>query len=384
MNIENVFQDLASYKDTLILLGKVIFTVALSLVLSWVAGKLWDRLVGRLTARTRTDFDEQLVKVSHRPLVILVFLLTLNTGIKKIAEEVAGTGAAFLTGSAQTLYVLIVLALAVWVDFLAGTVVEWYSRDYTNRTQSSLEHFLPLVRQLSRILVYFLALTIILEHFNINITGLVATAGVASLAIALAAQETLSNMFAGLMIMLDRPFRPGDRIEIDKGLVGDVLTIGTRTTRILTLENTVIVVPNKELANSRIINYVFPTPIVALKLNVGVAYDTDLSTVKQILGGILAGHPGVMTDPEPGVFFTGFGESSLDFLIFCWVPDYRQKFRIADEINTAIKERFEAAGIEIPYPRRNITLMSTGLEPGAGLDETELPEQKRGAAAGDR
>lgn len=384
MNIANLFQDLVSYKDTLILLGKVFFTVALSFVLSWVAGKLWDSLVGRLAARTRTDFDEQLVQVSHRPLVILVFLLTLNTGIKKIAEEVTGTGAAFLTGSAQTLYVLIVLALAVWVDFLAGTVVEWYSRDYTNRTQSSLEHFLPLVRQLSRILVYFLALTIILEHFNINITGLVATAGVASLAIALAAQETLSNMFAGLMIMLDRPFRPGDRIEIDKGLVGDVLTIGTRTTRILTLENTVIVVPNKELANSRIINYVFPTPRVALKLNVGVAYDTDLSTVKQILGGILTSHPGVMTDPEPGVFFTGFGESSLDFLIFCWVPDYRQKFRIADEINTAIKERFEAAGIEIPYPRRDITMVSTGLEPGAGLDETELPEQKRGAAAGDR
>jgi len=383
LNFENAIQALASDQGVLILPGKVFFTVAVSFALAWLAGKLWDRLSGRLAARARTDFYEQLGQVSHRPLVILVFLIALDTGIKKIAAGVTGTGAAFLTNSVQTIYVLIVLALAVWADFLAGTAAGWYSRDYSSRTQSSLEHFLPLVRQLTRILVYFIALTIILEHFSINITGLVATAGVASLAVALAAQDTLSNMFAGLMIMLDRPFRPGDRIELDKGLVGDVLTIGTRTTRILTLENTVIVVPNKELANSRIINYVFPTPRVALKLNVGVAYDTDLPAVKQILGGILAGHPGVMTDPEPGVFFTGFGESALNLLIFCWVPDYRQKFRIADEINTAIKERFAAAGIEIPYPRREITLVSAGLEPGAGLDETEPPAQKRGATAGD-
>ncbi|MCL6638685.1 MAG: mechanosensitive ion channel, partial [Firmicutes bacterium] len=354
---------------------------AVALVLAWLSGKLWDRLVGRLAARTSTDFDEKMVQVSHRPMVVTVFLLTLNWGLEKVSAGAPGVGGEVLATAGQVLFVLIVLALAVWVDFLVRTAVEWYSSDYASRTQGSLDQFLPLVRQLSRILIYFLALTIILEHFNVNITGLVATAGVASLAVALAAQETLSNMFAGLMIMLDRPFRPGDRIELDKGLVGDVLTIGTRTTRILTLDNTVIVVPNKELANSRIINYVFPTPRVSLKLTIGVAYDTDLQAVKDILRGILAGHPDVLEDPAPGIYFTSFGDFALIYTVICWIPDYRQKFRIADEINTAVKERFDAAGIEIPYPKRDIAITSSALRTALEQEEVVLPGRRGGAAA---
>ncbi|MCL6639619.1 MAG: mechanosensitive ion channel family protein [Firmicutes bacterium] len=381
--MSNLLQILVKYEEHLILVVKAAAFILASLLMAWLAGWIWDKFVGRLAARTNTDLDEKLVGVSHRPLVILIFLFSLKYGSNYLAAGPVLNGAAVFKTVDNILYVAAVLVIAVWVDMAVHAAIEWYSKDYSSRTQGSLEQFLPLVRQLLRLLVYFLAATFILEHFNKNITGLIATAGVASLAIALAAQETLSNMFAGLMIMLDRPFRPGDRIELDKGLVGDVLQIGTRTTRILTLDNTVIVVPNKELANSRIINYVFPTPRVSLRLKVGVAYGTDLQAVKLILGGILAEHPDVLEDPAPGVFFTDFGDFSLNLLVNCWIPDYRDRFRVADELNTAIKDRFEAAGIEIPFPRREISFVPGAISASPCPRENHDLQGRCQAAASD-
>ena len=349
------------YEVYLILTGKAALYLVACVLIAWLAGKFWDTFMGKLAARTVIEIDGSLVSVSHRPLVFLVYLISIKFAFRSLSEEPAWQGLPLFTSLDNLLYTAVVIVLAVWIDSAVHSVVEWYSRDYSSRTQGSLEQFLPLVRQLMRLMVYFLAATFILAHFGKNITGLIATAGVASLAIALAAQETLSNMFAGLMIMIDRPFRPGDRIELDKGQLGDVIQIGTRTTRILTLDNTVIVVPNKELANSRIINHVFPTPQINLRFKVGVAYDSDLFAVKAVLNGILAENPRVMNDPAPGIYFTDFGESSLNLAINCWITDYKDRFPVTDELNTAIKERFERAGIEIPFPRRDIRFTPTGL-----------------------
>jgi MscS family membrane protein len=197
-----------------------------------------------------------------------------------------------------------------------------------------------------------------MEYFGKNITGLIATAGVASLAIALAAQETLSNMIAGLMLMIDRPFRPGDRIELDKGLVGDVLQIGTRTTRILNAENSVIVVPNKDLANSRIVNHVFPTPHTVVNMEVGVAIDTDIDTAKVILKDILTNNGRVLANPAPGIYFANYGSPALKISVSFWIADFRERASVVDELNMSIKKEFEKAGIEMPYPRNDIYLLS--------------------------
>lgn len=367
MSLTDLFTELNKYQANFIIMGKAALYLTAGVLLAWVSGKVWDKFVGRMAARTATELDGRLVLVSHRPLVVLVFLVSVKSLVKSLGNEAAALpGAAFLGFLDNLFYALAVVVIAFWVDSCIQTALAWYSGEYAQKNQSSLEQFLPLVRQLVRILVYFLALTFILEHFGKNITGLIATAGVASLAIALAAQETLSNMLAGLMIMIDRPFRPGDRIEMENGQLGDVLQIGTRTTRILTLDNTVIVVPNKELANSRIVNHVFPTPRVTLRLRVGVAYDSDLSAVKAVLNGILAENQRVLEDPAPNIFFTDFGDSSLNLLIVCWIEDFKNRFAVMDELNTEIKARFERAGIVIPFPRRDISFIPAELKSALG------------------
>lgn len=352
--MSDIVSVLASYQDNLATLVKAVLCLVASVIFAWLLGKLWDFFAGRLAARSKIDVYLSLVKASHRYLVVLSFLLALKISVGYLG---AAIGPAFYGVLDKVLYTVMVIVLALLVDLAVHTAVEWYSSEYYSRTQGSLEQFLPLIRQLARLLIYFIALTFILEYFGKNITGLIATAGVASLAIALAAQETLSNMFAGLMIMIDRPFRPGDRIELDKGHVGDVLQIGTRTTRILTLDNNVIVVPNKELANSRIVNHVFPTPDVSVTMEVGVAYDSDLNKVKEVIKEILAGSGRVLNEPAPGVFFIAYGVSSLKLSISFWIGDFRDRFSVLDEINMRIKERFEKEGIKIPYPRQDVALV---------------------------
>lgn len=374
MNFKLLLLNMGNYESQIKLIGKMLLFLAACIFISWLSGLIWDKLVGRLARRTSTELDGKLVSASHRPLVIMVFLVSLQHLLKYLSIESVLQGLIFLNSMQNILYTAITIVMAIWADSVIQAAVEWYSGEYTLNTQGSLEQFLPLVRQLMRFLVYFIALTYIMDHFGINITGLIATAGVASLAIALAAQETLSNMFAGLMIMIDRPFRVGDRIELEKDLLGDVIQIGTRTTKILKLDNTVIVVPNKELANSRIINYVYPTPQVNIRLKIGVAYDSELSAVKSILSEILSKNPMVMNDPAPGIYFTDFGESSLNLLIICWVEDFKDRFTVIDELNIAIKEKFEKAGIVIPYPRRDISLI-----PGELAENLEKVSEARRA-----
>jgi MscS family membrane protein len=351
----NMLFNLSGYQNNLFIIGKVVLSFAAAVFMAWLFGRLWDIIAGRLAARSRMEIYKNLAQASHRYMVVIAFLVSVRLIMGSLGSDL---GPGIYGALDKVFYTAMVIVLAALVDLGVRVTVDWYSREYFARTQGSLEQFLPLIRQLARLLIYFIAFTFILEYFGKNINGLIATAGVASLAVALAAQETLSNMFAGLMIMIDRPFRPGDRIELDKGYMGDVLQIGTRTTRILTAENNVIVVPNKDLANSRIVNHVFPTPHSGVTLEIGVAYGSDINMVKGILKEILADNAAVLDDPAPGIYFKNYGSSALNISISFWISDFRDRPAVVDGINMSIKERFEAAGIEIPFPRSDIFLIN--------------------------
>lgn len=342
------------YRDYLEFYGILVAYILAGMVVSWLAGWLWIKVPGFVASGTRGLPGKKFVQLSHRPFKYAVFFLIIIWGSSYAAGFQMFKGSKLLFRLEQIAYVSLVVVAAWWAVRLIEGIIERYTEKTGEGQEPSVEEHVALIaRQVSKFVVYFVAFTIILGYFKISISGLVATAGVASLAIALAAQETLGNMLAGVMIILDKPFRVGDRIETN-GLIGDVIDIGPRSTRIRTLDNTVMVVPNKDLASSRIINHVFPSPQVTIRIKIGVAYGTDLQRAKDVMLGIMNTHPDVMSDPEPAVFFTDFGESSLNLLATCSVPDYRDKFRVLDELNMSVKEQFESLGIQIPFPQRDV------------------------------
>jgi small-conductance mechanosensitive channel len=164
-------------------------------------------------------------------------------------------------------------------------------------------------------------------------------------------------MIAGFTIMLDRPFRVGDRIQLASGEKGDVVEIGLRSTKILTFENTLLIIPNESIVKEMVWNLSYPNPIIRVKVDVGVAYGTDPERVKQIMVDVAKQHPEVLDDPEPKAYLINFGDSSLDFTLVGRVANYGDQWRVQEELRIAIYKAFEKEGIEIPFPQRVVHMV---------------------------
>jgi len=345
--------------------GVMWFTIWLlvGIVGARVVHLLWTWVLLPIARRTRTSLDVILLESTHKPVCWVALFAVLNTGAQMCFKNLPQVSSHTLWSVYQgVIYIALVLSVTRLSYATASGFTEWYSKTIASKTATTLDdQFVALFRKVAKFVFLFIALTIIFGHFNIQVTGLLATAGVASLAVAFAAQETLANMISGFILMIDRPFIAGDRVQFSDGQIGDVIDVGLRSTKIMSFDNTVINIPNSEVAKSQIINFNAPNANIKVRCTIGVAYGSDVRKVKKILLEVLKTHPEVAKEPEPVVFFTEFGASSLDLIYAFWVKDYREQLRLRDEINLAINDRFAAEGIEIPFPQHDLHLRTPNL-----------------------
>jgi small-conductance mechanosensitive channel len=218
---------------------------------------------------------------------------------------------------------------------------------------------LPLLDTVFKVLLLALAVYFALLAWKINITAWVASAGIVGLALSFAARDTLSNLFAGVSIIADAPYKVGDFVILESGERGAVTQIGMRSTRILTRDDIEITIPNGVIGNSKIINEAGgPSAKHRIRVAVGVAYGSDIDQVIEALEGIAAEHDEICSDPKPRVRFRKFGESSLDFQLLCWIDDPVNRGRLAHELHCRIYKTFIMEGIEIPFPQRDLHVRS--------------------------
>ena len=323
-----------------------------------VSAQLLSLLWNKISARFSSGLLPSILKDIRVPVYYLILIGGFYLVLQRLfifPELGKSVGIKFISG---IFYSATVLLISYLVYAVFKVFIDWYLEKIAPRTETHLdEEFLPLLNRLLKILIFFIAVIIILSHFKVNITGFLATAGIASLAVAFAAQETLANLIAGFTIMVDKPFRLGDRVQLPSGEIGDVVEIGLRSTKILSFDHNIIVIPNSEVTKAQLVNYSYPNPRFKIRSTLGVAYGSDMEKVKRILQEILNKNPSVLDDPPPQVFFTEFGDSSLNLLIVYWISDYRDKFRIIDEINMEIDRKFSEEGIVIPFPQRDIHII---------------------------
>lgn len=336
---------------------QALLIILLFLGLAKIVDLILTRVVKGWIEKTKLKFDDQVLDIFHRP----VFLSIILFGLALATEKLGFPGAI----SFVTLGVLKTIAIFYWA--LAATrflklLLSLLSHDKTwfNLIQ---DRTLPLFNNLLILLITGLSIYIVFLVWNIDLTAWVASAGILGLAISFAAKDTLANLFSGVFIMADAPYKLGDFIVLDSGERGHVTNIGIRSTRILTRDDVEITVPNSIMGNTKITNEAGGRhEKFRIRVKVGVAYGSDIDTVHQVLMDVAEGFPDVCRTPEPRVRFRTFGDSSLDHELLCWVRKPVLRGRVLHLLNTAVYKRFIQEGIEIPFPQQDIHVRSVPTE----------------------
>ena len=333
------------------IIGAIVIVVSFGL-LAWLVDFIMNRVLTALVRKSKFRLDDQILQILHRPVWISVVLVGAIAAIQWISPRPPFSF--ILTALLQSLLVLI------WV-FAINRVVLSISEDLVSHwRQKGREgsEIIGLVGNITRILVLAGGLFLLLSMWKINITPLLASAGIAGVAVALAAKETLSNFFGGITVLLDQPYKVGDYIVLDSGERGEVVDIGLRSTRILTRDDVQISIPNSIITNTKVINESAPEPRFRVRIKVGVAYGSDIDQVEEILLNVARNNPDLSPRPEPRVRFRVFGDSSLDFELLCWAHRPHDKGRVIHELNSEIYKSFGQAGIVIPFPQRDVYIHS--------------------------
>ena len=333
------------------LVGAIVIVVAFA-ILAWLADFLINRVLTALVRKSKFRLDDQILEIVHRPVWISVVLVGAIAAVQWISPRPPFTF--ILTALLQSLLVVI---WAFAINRVILSIMEDLMSHWRQVGREGSE-IIGLVGNVTRILVLAGGIFLLLSMWKINITPLLASAGIAGVAVALAAKETLSNFFGGVTVLLDQPYKVGDYIVLDSGERGEVVNIGLRSTRILTRDDVQISIPNAIITNTKVINESAPEPRFRVRIKVGVAYGSDVDQVEEILLNVARNNPHLSTQPEPRVRFRDFGDSSLDFELLCWAHQPQDKGIIIHELNTEIYKTFAQAGIVIPFPQRDVHVHS--------------------------
>lgn len=347
-NLRDVWDDIWEFRSDHPFLEAAAIVVA-----AYFAARLVDWVLSgvmrRVVARSQTEFDDRLVAILHRPIQTTVLLVGLMVAIYRLD---VGDGPQRVAVLAIT-----TVLIAVWLVFgfrlsrlVLGTMKA--SDERFGWVQPSTE---PLLSNAIAVILFMIGAYIILLAWNVNITGLVASAGIIGLALSFAAQDTLANLFAGVAILSDRPYQIGDFIILDTGERGEVTRIGLRSTRLLTRDDVEISIPNGVMGASKIINEAGGPPRrYRIRTRVGVAYGSDIDIAGEVMQRVAEEHEKTLSRPEPRVRFREFGESNLDFELLCWIARPADRGLVLHELNSRIYQAFRSAGIEIAFPQRDL------------------------------
>ena len=352
--------------------------VLIGIVAAFLVHKLVFPLVIRFTQWTPSDLDSRLVRSTRWPvtfgIMVLAVYLAVIIPLELTAEE--RDRADTITSAAG------VIAGIIAAVGLLSSAIDWYLANLATRTNHVVDlRLFPLIRRVGGVIIYGIGALLALDVMDINISPLIAGLGLGGLAVALAIQPTLANLFAGTYVMTEGVIDTGDYIELEGGVAGYVVEVGWRSTRIRTWGNNLVVVPNARFAETIITNYQQPLPAVNVYLTCGVSYDSDLDIVeelsREVMDDLVQNDHNAVKTYGSWFAFNAFGESNIDFWLFLQARDRLASFDLQSSLVKNLHRRFKEEGITINYPVRTLQFPD-GFSPeslGASGTATERPDR---------
>ncbi|MEN8139611.1 MAG: mechanosensitive ion channel domain-containing protein [Thermodesulfobacteriota bacterium] len=316
-------------------------------LLAAMADIIVKRVLKRLSAKADNDLYDAIIDFIHAPLYLTILILGFLHGFSLFTNNELWPHFVRLGKS---------LILLIWF-FTLVKILSFLARHPISTLRGKVgQDMVNLGQKLGVVFFSMLTAYWLLGIWQIDLTPLLASAGIAGIAIALAAKDTLANFFGGISLFADGAFKVGDYIIIDNNERGEVIELGIRSTKVLTRDDVLVNIPNSILANSKIINESAPNPLYRIKIPVSVAYGSDLGQVEDILQGIGQNHHGIVSSPAPRVRLRLLADSGLNYELLVWVKDPRERGMQTHLLLREIYEQLNKAGISIPFPQQEIHL----------------------------
>jgi len=354
MEVSDLLNQLSLLQENILL--KQLVIVLVYAVLAKALDIFIDRVLRRIAAKTRISFDDKLIKYLHVPICWTVFAIGLLHALA--VGTLDDPWQVILPQMARSIILILWLIAGIRIF---NWIIEQYMSGAQERGKIGKDLFM-LLKNVLRVVVIIAGLLWFLSIWKINLTPLFASAGIAGIAVALAAKDTLANFFGGISIFMDNTYKVGEYIILDTGERGEVVEIGIRSTRIKTRDDVIVTIPNSIIANSKIINESAPIPRFRIRVPVGVAYGSDLQQVEEVLLSVADNNSNVEKFPEPRVRLRAFADSSVNFELLCWVKDPRDKGLEVHNLLKAAYNAFAEQAITIPFPQRDIHIINSVSE----------------------
>jgi len=329
------------------------------------------------TDRTGTDYDSIVVDNLHIPLVITASLI----GFSVLASVPSVTQNTFLTAEQVSTFVgkpaitVIVLVWAFYLNRVVNKLVKKINEEGKSSDKRGRAYeFAPVFSNIWTLTVTVASAAAVLLLWEYDISPLLGAAGIAGIALGFAAKESVGNFLGGLALYVDDTYTIGDYLEIDTGEAGTVVAVGIRSTTIRTRDNIDITLPNSMLNEERVVNLSAPRGQTRLKIDIGVAYGSDIDQVESVLVGIAEDEESVPANPQPKARFVAFGDSALEYRLVCWVTRPEHMGRVKHRLNREIYLRFADRGIEIPYATHDVNVRHVATDSVSDSHPDPVPD----------
>ncbi len=308
-----------------------------------------------LTSKTATELDDIVLRIIRGPILILIVLFGAVSSLEILSLDRS------LIANLEFLYRISFILIMAWLVYkMYDGVIIYYGHELAKKTDSEVDDVLiPVLGKLGVIVIPMVAVMVVFSMFGYDLTVILAGFGFMGIVIGFAAQATLANFFAGLQMVIDRPFKIEDLLRLDNGDICSVRKIGMRSTTLYnTFTHELVIVPNNDIANKKIVNMVLPDRKLKIAVAVGVAYGTDVNLVKKLMVDAAIALPEVIKDDDhlPIIRFSDFADSSLNFTAFIWINDLDKQFKAASDYRTELLRMFNQHNIEIPFPQSVVWL----------------------------